>query len=149
MVFEFSKCTSDEMSSLPFPSRFRLKHMGEMTLLGKIIYSCGPCRFLLVHIWTLVYCKSNLQSPICFSKLLKDYSRAAEKKLNLSATFEYVLLVQRNLCSVVEVILKYYWRVFNVILNKSPISIISPICFRLKANTISQQRTILKLKKKQ
>jgi hypothetical protein len=66
-----------------------------------------------------------------FSKLLKDYSRTAEKKLNLSATFEYVLLVQRNLCSVVEIILKFYWKVLNMILNKSLNSIISQLCFQL------------------
>jgi hypothetical protein len=66
-----------------------------------------------------------------FSKLLKDYSRADEKKLNLAATHEYVLLLHRNLLLCSEAILKYYWRVLYVILKKSPISIISPICFRL------------------
>jgi hypothetical protein len=39
MVFEFSKCSADEMLSLLLPSRFRRKHMVEITLLGKIIYS--------------------------------------------------------------------------------------------------------------
>jgi hypothetical protein len=34
---------------------------------------------------------------ICLSKLLKDFSRAAEKKLYLPAALEYLLLVHRNL----------------------------------------------------
>jgi hypothetical protein len=52
-------------------------------------------------------------------------------------------------CSVVEASLKYYWRMLNVIMNKSPISIIYPICFQLNhgkmANAITHQR-ILKVK---
>ncbi len=56
-------------------------------------------------------------------------------------------------CSVVKAILKYYWRVLNVILNKSPLSIISPVLYvfnlipEKKANTISHRKTILKVKK--
>jgi hypothetical protein len=51
MIFEFSKCSSDEMSSLPFPSRFRWKHMGEIKLLEDTStkFLCGPRRFLLIH----------------------------------------------------------------------------------------------------
>jgi hypothetical protein len=37
------------------------------------------------------------------------------------------MLVHTTLWSIVEAILKYYWRVLNVVFNKSPISIISPI----------------------
>ncbi len=52
-------------------------------------------------------------------------------------------------------ILEYSWGHFKILLDckkKSPISIISPICFNLTegkmANTITHQRTILKLKNK-
>jgi hypothetical protein len=56
-----------------------------------------------------------------------------EKKLNLSVALEYALLVHRNLLeyTVVKAMLKYNWRVLNLILKKSLISIISPICFQL------------------
>jgi hypothetical protein len=51
-----------------------------------------------------------LSAPICFKKFLKYYSRAAEKKLNLSAALEYVLLVHRNL-------LEYSWGHFKLLLE--------------------------------
>jgi hypothetical protein len=56
--------------------------------------------------------------------LLKDYSRALGEKA------KYVSL--EIYWSVVGTILKYSWRKLNVIFNKSPRSIISPICFQLK-----------------
>jgi hypothetical protein len=52
-----------------------------------------------------------------------------------------------------QAILKYYWRVLNVILKKSPINIISPkpyifnLTERKMVNTIVHQRTSLKVKK--
>ncbi len=47
-VFYFTKCSSDEMSSLPFPKRFRCKHMGEIANIGETStkFFCGPRRFL-------------------------------------------------------------------------------------------------------
>ncbi len=50
------------------------------------------------------------------------------EKIKFVCDAESVLLVH---CSVVEDILKYYCRVLNAILNKSPVGIISPICFQL------------------
>jgi len=65
--------------------------------------------------------------------------------------FKFVLLVQRISCCVVEPILKYYWRALNVILNKSPINIISPICFQRNCGENGKYKislkTILKVKK--
>ncbi len=45
-----------------------------------------------------------------FSNLLKDFSKAAEKKTNLSAGPEYVFLVHRNL-------LEYSWGHFKILLE--------------------------------
>jgi hypothetical protein len=54
-------------------------------------------------------------------------------------------------CCLIEAILKYYWRVLNVILNKSPKIIISPICFQLNSGENDKynisSRNILKVKK--
>jgi hypothetical protein len=63
--------------------------MGEITFF--------ETHFLNLFEVTLDSYKSILLASICFSKLLKDYSRAAEKKLNLSVTLEYVLLVHTSL----------------------------------------------------
>jgi hypothetical protein len=45
------------------------------------LFSIGPMAELLFYLSL---------APICFSKLLKDYSKAAENKQNLSAAREYV-----------------------------------------------------------
>jgi hypothetical protein len=66
-----------------------------------------------------------------FSKLLKDYSRAEEKSKIIPRPSNMVYLFLEICWSVVEVILKSYRRLFNVILKKYPISYISPICFQL------------------
>jgi hypothetical protein len=54
--------------------------------------------------------------------------------------------------NIVGAILKYCWRVLNVILKKSPRRIISPIFIQLyggkMANTTAHQITTLKIKKK-
>ncbi len=66
MVFEFSKSSSAEMLSLPFPTRFKWKHLGERTNIGEISseFLCGPRCFLLVrcqNTWfLLVYCQHIL-----------------------------------------------------------------------------------------
>ncbi len=59
-----SKCSSDEMSSLPFLSRFKWKHFGELIFIGdtsKEIFCSLRC-FLLVHCvnswFLLVHCSS-------------------------------------------------------------------------------------------
>ncbi len=68
------------MSSLPFPSRF-WKHNEERTFIESYYYislwlSLFPYWFMGWTWFLLVHCSS---SSICFSKLLKDYLRAAEK----------------------------------------------------------------------
>jgi hypothetical protein len=49
----------------------------------------------------------------------------------MSAALEYVCLFIEIYRSIVEAILKYYWRVLNVILKKSQKIIISPIHLQL------------------
>ncbi len=51
LVFKFSKCSSDAMSSFPFPMRLRWKHMGDITYIGESFtkFLCSPRRFWLVH----------------------------------------------------------------------------------------------------
>jgi hypothetical protein len=51
-----------------------------------------PCAaFILAELFILIF--SIVLSPICFSKLLNDYWRAAEKWFNLSLAVKYDLLV--------------------------------------------------------
>jgi hypothetical protein len=82
-----------------------------------------------------------------FSKLLENYPRSAKKTETLAAALEYVLLVHRNLLDGSS---GHFKKVFNVILKKFLINIISPVSFQLNRgeNTIAQQRNILKIKKK-
>jgi hypothetical protein len=94
MVFEFSKCSSDEMSSLLLPSWLRWKHVEE-------IISVGPHRFMSVHFWTLNSDLSILQALTCFSKLLK-----------LRPSNMFCLFIEIY-WSIIETILKYYWRVLK------------------------------------
>jgi hypothetical protein len=91
------------------PTRFRWKHMGEIVLIGDTStkFFCGPCRFLLVHwlnSWSLLF---NM-----IFKIAKRLFKAGEKKSNLSATLEYVLLAHRN-------ILQCIWGHFERIILKA------------------------------
>ncbi len=79
--FWISKCSTDEMSSLPFPSRFRWIHMEEITLLGDTSteFLCSPRRFLFVHWLNSWFILARSSSSNMFSKLLYDYSKKTLK----------------------------------------------------------------------
>ncbi len=157
MVFEFLKCSSDETSSLPFPLWFKWKHIGEIVKIGDT-----STKFFLFFVasywftgWTLDSYKSILQGTICFSKLLKVFKdRGVKVKFVCDPRImNMFLLFHRNLFECSWGHFENYWRVFYVILNKSPKSSISPICFQLNQGEDGKHnissRIIFKVKKNQ
>ncbi len=99
------------------------EHMGEITYctyIGEMStkFLCSRRRFLLDH-WLnspfLLVSSSNFNMLF---KIVKRQFKGRREKLSLS-TFSTIYIV--------EAILKCYWSVLIVILQKSPISIISPI----------------------
>jgi hypothetical protein len=70
-----------------------------------------------------------------FSKIAKRLFKDRREKVTLSATLEYVLLIHRIYCSVVEAILLKYVLLESVKCDfeKSLTSIISKICFKLNS----------------
>jgi hypothetical protein len=53
--FEFSKCSSDEMSSLPFLTCFEWKHIGGITFIGDIAKLQNFFAVLVASYWLTAY----------------------------------------------------------------------------------------------
>jgi hypothetical protein len=47
-VFEILRCSADEMSSRPFPTRFSWKYIEEIIFIGEVSTLCDRCCLLLV-----------------------------------------------------------------------------------------------------
>ncbi len=114
MVFECSK-SSNEMSSLPFPTRLRWK------ILVELIFIEVRCQFSKGGTWIFVPIDCPFQRLIWSSPLLNTIQGWGRKgKICPRPSNMFCLLIEIYL-SVVEAILKYhYWSVLKVILNKSP-----------------------------
>ncbi len=97
-LFLFSKCSSDEMSSLLIPMRFRWKHNGEIKFIGEISskFLYGPRCFLLVYWQNSWFLLVHCFAPVCFSKLLDKRLVEDCEKYNFCLVLEYELPVHRN-----------------------------------------------------
>ncbi len=94
VLLEFSKGSSDLMSSLPFPTRIRWKHIGEITFIGDVstkFFLSGPHCFLLVHFVNSWFLLVHSSSSNAFFKIAK---RPFE---DCGEIIKFGLLVPRNL----------------------------------------------------
>ncbi len=103
---------------------------------------CGPRSFLLVHWLNSWFLLVHSSSSNMFFKIAKRLFKGHGENVKFVCYPRMFGLFIEIYWSAVVAILQYYWRVLNVFLNKSPISIMSPICFQL---TMFHQRTILKV----
>jgi hypothetical protein len=120
VFFEFLKCSSADLSPLPFSARYNWRNNIYSSFL-MIFFSVLEYGFIsavpaLANLFSLSvgffegrHFALNLSS-IYNSKLVITYSRTAEKCTILYAALEYFLLVHRNLLESRNVSLKLYKR---------------------------------------
>ncbi len=108
------------MSSLPFPTRLRWKHIGEITFIGDVstkFFLSGPHCFLLVHFVNSWFLLVHSSSSNAFFKIAK---RPFE---DCGEIIKFGLLVPRNLFSLSSFSYHFYYdiedltQIFNVIIK--------------------------------
>ncbi len=118
---------------LPFSTRFRWKHIGEITYIREIHvsykYLLRPLSFPIESLDKLFIPIVHSSSSNMFLKIAKRLFEGRGETVNFSTALEYAWLVHRNLLEWSWGHFEIVWRVLNVILTKSLIIIISLICF--------------------
>ncbi len=126
-----------------------MSSLGEITFIGEISTKllCGPPCFqsILVQWFNSWYVHSSRSNMFTASRLNRGHLRNSKFCPRTSNKF---CLFMEIYWSVADAISKRYWRVLNMILKISPISISSLICFNLTAGKMAirtaHQRRLIK-----
>ncbi len=95
-------------------------------------FLCCPRRFLLIDWLNSRFKIVHSSSFNVFFKIAERPFEGRREKVKLVCSPPNKFCFSREIYwSIVEAILKHFWRMWNVILKKSPISIISLLCFQL------------------